>query len=184
MTKVPGDDGSELNIFEYLSGVEVEGNNEDDEMSYLDAIKLKLTPFPLSHPHVDELLQVYFYLKHLCSVEEAEECLMNDYMFLCFEHQSEIWDMEDDEDDSYEEFYLWWATKVAERFDLAEEDILALFDTETDELDTLLSVDDIWLYGDSLQFDSVPWLIINGEAIGNFATAELPALIAEAFPAN
>ena len=149
-------------------------------MSYLDAIKLKLTPFPLVHPHVEELLQVYFYLKHLCNVD-AEECLMNDYMFFCFEHQSEIWDMEDD---SYEDFYPWWSTKVAERFDLAEDDILALFDEETDELDTLLSVDDIWQYGDSLQFNSVPWLIINGEAIGSFATADLPELIADAVPAN
>ena len=86
MTEVPSEDGGELNIFEYLSGVEVEGKN-DDGMSFLDAIKLKLTPFPLAHPHVDDLLQVYFYLKHFCNMDSAEECLLNDYMFFCFENQ-------------------------------------------------------------------------------------------------
>ena len=89
LSQIPTCDGTGhfLNIFEYLQGMQVEG----EAMTYLDAIDLRLTPFPLAHPHVTELTQVFFFLKHLCS-EDASQCHMNDYMLFCFEYQSMVWD--------------------------------------------------------------------------------------------
>jgi len=51
-------------------------------MTYLDAIELRLTPFPLDgHAHVKELSQVYFFVK------DNDELALNDYMLFVFKNQ-------------------------------------------------------------------------------------------------
>ena len=51
------------------------------------------------------------------------------------------------------------------------EDVLAIY-RDDDELDTLLSVDNLFWYGDSLMFEHVPALLIDGVLQDGFPETE------------
>lgn len=81
-------DTGKVSIWDYLDSEQLQVDGKS--MSYLEAIELRLTPFPMDgHPHDTELNQVYFHLKDMCTAEST--CHLNDYMLFCFENQSEIW---------------------------------------------------------------------------------------------
>lgn len=137
----------------------------ESDMTYMDAIKLKLAPFPYyMHPHAHEDDQVLFFLKDLCD-KDPTKCYMNEFMMLSFENQDQF---AEHGDDTTDEFAAWWASVVAARFDGVEEaDIIAIYGDD-DALNTWDKVEDLFDYGDGLNFEHLPALLINGVLLEGF----------------
>ena len=135
------------------------------DMTYMDAIKLKLAPFPyFMHPHAHEDDQVLFYSKDLCDKDDTK-CYMNEFMMLSFKSQDLF---EEHKNDSTDEFAAWWASVVAASFDgVIASDIIAIYG-EDDALNTFDKVEDLFDYGDGLNFVHLPALLINGVLLEGF----------------
>ena len=70
--------------------------------------------------------------------------------------------------DDYETFTEWWSEAVAEKFDLDKDEILAIYDKKNDSLDTWQKAEELFWYGDGLEFTHLPALFINGELQAEF----------------
>ena len=138
----------------------------ESDITYMDAIKLKLAPFPYyMHAHVYIVDQVFFFLKDLCDKDQTKCNYLNEYMMLSFENQNLFSKRKDNTED---QFAAWWASVVAARFDGVEEsDIIALYGDD-DVLNTWDKVEELFDYGDGLDFEHLPALLINGKLISGF----------------
>ena len=129
----------------------------DDGTSLIDAVNLKLVPFPIDmHKHVHEVGQVYFYMKHICKT--TGQCQLNEYLEFAFAANDDFGKRSDWDDENFDK---WWAGEVADKFDLDENEIMRVFKAD-DELGTYDFVEDLFWYGDAKDFEHVPALFIDG----------------------
>ena len=95
-------------------------------------------------------------------------CVMNEYMLFCF---SSVPDFGERENDDRETFTAWWVKQVSARFGIAEEVLEEIYDKD-EKHETSKRVDDIFWYGDALEFEHLPALLINGELQHGFPESE------------
>ena len=109
-------------------------------------------------------------MKDLCVQDDNADCtdLLNKYLFFCFDSQDSF---EERSEDDLESFTDWWSGEIAAHFEVDKADVLAIYQ-EGDELETILSVDTLFWYGDSLGFEHVPALLINGVLQEGFPETE------------
>lgn len=150
----------------------------------MNAIKLKMAPFPyFMHANVELVDQVFPLLQDLCA-EDDSQCYQNEYMLFSFENQGNFSDIDegnfsnieegyfsDTEDNKEKEFTEWWASQVSEKFGIDLEVLREIYD-EDKAHNTAERVNDIFWYGDDLGFVHLPALLINGELQDEFPTSE------------
>ena len=96
-------------IFDYMcphskSGVATMPLDSDSKL--LEAVTLKMVPFPYDmHKHSHEIDQVFFFFKDWCE-KDSDECHFNDYMEFAFESQDEFYARSEND---YATFTDWWA---------------------------------------------------------------------------
>ena len=93
---------------------------------------------------------------------------MNEYMILTFERQQEINEKKATSITGKQFLTDYWLPFVAETFELSgdqRECMMNIRDENTDELKTLKSLDNLWLYGDNL-ITGVPFDILEGKRMG------------------